>query len=109
MLDFVQQLKLHLLHLQLREADLHRLVGVGRLRVRVVVNFPQGRFNAIRQIANRTLSRRERDIMIKFMRSGLSIVITTLIVLAPLSGLAAAANDTESYTYKLTQSTASTI
>jgi len=43
-----------------------------------------------------------------FLRSGLSIIIGTLMCLAPLSNpvSAAAAADYESYTFKLTQSTA---
>jgi len=39
MLDFTWQLKLHL---QLHEADLRRLVGVGRLRVVVAANLFAG-------------------------------------------------------------------
>jgi hypothetical protein len=42
----------------------------------------------------------------KFIRSGLTLVITALILLAPLSHASAAADDVESYTYRLTPSTA---
>jgi len=40
------------------------------------------------------------------MRSSLTLVIITLLLLAPLSGPAAAALDVESYTYRLTQAPA---
>jgi hypothetical protein len=48
----------------------------------------------------------EKDALIKLVRSLLALTFTALIVITPLRGPVAAADDVESYTYRLTQSTA---